>query len=125
MAEIRKKQDGRVVSRPDGQLRQGQLVTAFGPGAMVDLVDRAVVIGGLEHWSFGKEGFEALDDPRLRRALVPRLKALDPDLDLAREGYFRKAPEGVPADPCPRARVSALVRVSGLPAPRAWQRSLR
>ena len=53
MAGPQKKQDGKKVSRPDGQLRQSQLVTTFGPGAMVDLVDRAVVIGGLEHWGFG------------------------------------------------------------------------
>jgi hypothetical protein len=80
---IRKKLDARKVYRPDGQLRQSQLVTTFGPGSMVDLIDRAVVIGGLEHWGFGKEGYVALDDARLKRSLVPRLKMLDPDLDLA------------------------------------------
>src|SRR5947207_1594695 len=93
MAGPRKRVDSRKVSRPEGQLRQSQLVTTFGPGAMVDLVDRAVVIGGLEHWGYGKTGYVALDDPRLRRSLIPRLKALDPDLDLAREGYFRMPPE--------------------------------
>ncbi|MBI4703446.1 MAG: DUF1998 domain-containing protein [Deltaproteobacteria bacterium] len=36
--------------RPCGQIRQSQIVTTFGPGAMVDLPDQAVVIGGLEHW---------------------------------------------------------------------------
>ncbi len=35
---------------PTGQLRQSQLLTTFGPGAMVDLPDHAVLIGGLEHW---------------------------------------------------------------------------
>jgi hypothetical protein len=79
--------------KPEGQLRQSQLITSFGPGAMVDLVERAVVIGGLEHWGFSKDGFVTLDDPRLRRSLIPRLKALDPDLDLAREGYFRMPPD--------------------------------
>ena len=108
MAEARKKQGGRKDTRQDGQLRQSQLVTTFGPGAMVDLVDRAVVIGGLEHWGYGKAGFVALDDPRLRRSLVPRLKALDPDLDLAREGYFRMAPEGDARDPWPNVGVRAL-----------------
>lgn len=108
MPGIQKKQDARKVSRPDGQLRQSQLVTTFGPGAMVDLVDRAIVVGGLEHWGFGKNGYVALDDPRLRRSLVPRLKALDPDLDLAREGYFRMAPEGDNRDPWPSVGVRAL-----------------
>lgn len=104
----KKKQAGRQQSRPDGQLRQSQMVTTFGPGAMVDLVDRAVVIGGLEHWGYGKNGYVALDDARLRRSLVPRLKALDPDLDLAREGYFRMAPEGDARDPWPSVGVRAL-----------------
>lgn len=94
--------------RPEGQLRQSQLVTTFGPGAMVDLVDRAIVIGGLEHWGFGRDGYVALDDPRLRRSLVPRLRALDPDLDLAREGYFRMPPEGDLRDPWPNVGVRAL-----------------
>ncbi len=108
MAGAQKKQDARKVHRPDGQIRQSQLVTTFGPGAMVDLVDRAVVIGGLEHWGYGKNGYVSLDDPRLRRSLVPRLKALDPDLDLAREGYFRMAPEGDARDPWPSVGVRAL-----------------
>ncbi len=94
---------------PDGHIRQSQLITTFGPGSMVDLVDRAVIIGGLEHWGYGKasEG-EVLDDPRLRRSLIPRLKALDPDLDLARESYFRKAPEGDNSDPYPNVGIRAL-----------------
>jgi hypothetical protein len=37
--------------KPPGQIRQSQVVTTFGPGAMVDLPDYAVIIGGLEHWN--------------------------------------------------------------------------
>ncbi|MGK3982599.1 DrmB family protein [Sorangium sp. So ce136] len=108
MNDPKKRKDVRRILRPDGQLRQSQLVSTFGPGAMVDLVDRAVVIGGLEHWSYGPKGYVALDDPRLRRSLIPRLKALDPDLDLAREGYFRMAPEGDARNPFPSVGVRAL-----------------
>jgi hypothetical protein len=93
---------------PDGHLRQSHLVGAFGPGAMVDLIDRAVVIGGLEHWGYGREKPVALDDARLRRSLVPRLKALDPDLDLARADYFRMAPEGDAQDAYPGVGVRAV-----------------
>jgi hypothetical protein len=103
-----KKKDARKGPRPEGQIRQSQLVTTFGPGAMVDLVDRAVVIGGLEHWGYGQKGAVTLDDARLRRSLIPRLKALDPDLDLAREGYFRMAPEGDGRDPFVGVGVRAL-----------------
>jgi len=108
MAMSHKKMGSSQGPRPEGNLRQSQLVTTFGPGAMVDLVDRAVVIGGLEHWGYNKEGFVTLDDARLRRSLVPRLKSLDPDLDLARDGYFRMPPEGDAADPYPNVGVRAL-----------------
>ncbi len=107
MAPVGKKKDGKA-TRPDGQLRQSQLVTTFGPGAMVDLVDRAVVIGGLEHWAYGKNDYVALDDARLRRSLLPRLKALDPDLDLARVDYFRMPPAGDPRNAWPGVGVRAL-----------------
>ncbi len=96
MAGEKKKQERK---RPAGSIRQSQMVTTFGPGSMVDLLDRSIVIGGLEHWSYSREGFVALDDARLRRSLLPRLKMLDPSLDLATEGYFRTSPEGDDAEP--------------------------
>ena len=109
MASSKKKRDGKRVPRPEGQLRQSQLITTFGPGSMVDLVDRAVVVGGLEHWGYGRDSEgEPLDDARLRRSLIPRLKALHPDLDLARSHYFRKPPEGDMRDPFPNIGVRAL-----------------
>ena len=37
--------------RAHGQMRQSQLITTFGPGAMVDLPNHSVLIGGLDHWS--------------------------------------------------------------------------
>ncbi len=108
MAEPTKRKDPKKKTAPEGKLRQSQLVTTFGPGSMVDLVDRAIVVGGLEHWGFGKKGYVALDDARLRRSLIPRLKALDPDLDLAKEGYFRMPPEGDAKDAFPGVGVRAL-----------------
>ena len=32
------------------QIRRSQVISTFGPGAMVDLPDDAVMIGGLETW---------------------------------------------------------------------------
>jgi hypothetical protein len=37
--------------KPHGQIRQSQIVTTFGPGAMIDLPDHAVILAGLDHWS--------------------------------------------------------------------------
>jgi Domain of unknown function (DUF1998) len=103
-----KKQHGKQGLKPDGQIRQSQMVTTFGPGSMVDLLDRSIVVGGLEHWSYDRGVFTALDDPRLRRSLVPRLKMLDPNLDLATDGYFRMAPEGDDGEPSLYSGVRAL-----------------
>lgn len=48
--------------RPHGQIRQSQLITTFGPGAMVDLPNHSVLIGGLDHWfPLGEE----ISEPRL------------------------------------------------------------
>ena len=45
----------RGAARPAGQIRQSQIVTTFGPGAMVDLTDHAVIVAGLDHWNGYKE----------------------------------------------------------------------
>lgn len=43
------------MARPHGTIRQSQLITTFGPGAMVDLPHHSVVIGGLEEWTLGPD----------------------------------------------------------------------
>jgi len=53
-------------------LRQSQILTTFGPGAMVDLPDRAVLIEGLQSWHFGKSR-EEIVEPRLVAKLRERL----------------------------------------------------
>lgn len=51
---------------PDGQVRHSQLITTYGPGAMVDLPDCSVVIGGLNFWSYGPDQQpERIEEPRL------------------------------------------------------------
>jgi hypothetical protein len=32
-------------------LRQSQVITTFGPGALVDLPNYSVLVAGLDHWS--------------------------------------------------------------------------
>jgi hypothetical protein len=53
--------------RPHGQLRQSQVLTTFGPGAMVDLPNHAVIIGGLEHW-------EGVSDQIFEERLVVKIQ---------------------------------------------------
>ena len=56
--------------RPVGQLRQSQVVTTFGPGAMVDLPDYSAIIGGLDTW----KGYQ--DRPITEERLAAKVKTL-------------------------------------------------
>src|SRR5262245_35428317 len=62
---------GGAVKRPHGSIRQSQVVTTFGPGAMVDLPRHSVIVGGLEDWSFGNDRRPVSED-----RLVSKLEAL-------------------------------------------------
>mgnify|MGYP003327219022 CR=1 FL=1 len=33
-----------------GQLRRGQVVMTYGPGALIDLPAHSAIVGGLEYW---------------------------------------------------------------------------
>ena len=92
-------------------LRLSQIVGAFGPGAMVDLPERAVVIGGLDWWEMGGKGaFRLIEERRLVQLLEERLhddpriaqgKPLSlrtPPLDPGTPGAF---PPGVPVSVFP------------------------
>ena len=66
-------------------LRQGQVVGAFGPGAMIDLPDRSVMISGLGMWSSNtrSEGWRVVAEPRLSAHLerllgIPRIELRTP-----------------------------------------------
>ena len=62
----------------DDIIRQSQLITTYGPGAMVDLPDYSVIISGLNDWSHLRR--EKIDEPRLTGKLRRLLGA--PTLDL-------------------------------------------
>ncbi len=49
-------------ARPHGQLRQSQVITTFGPGSMIDLPTRSVIIGGLDTWL---KSADEIHEPRL------------------------------------------------------------
>ena len=74
--------------KPAGQIRQSQVVTTFGPGAMMDLPDYAVIIGGLDHWS----GYA--ERPITEERLAAKVNAL-----LHRDSVRFYAPPPDPDDP--------------------------
>lgn len=54
--------------------RLSQLVSNFGPDAMVDLPTRSVVVAGLEEWDMRANTFAILHEPRLALRLESLLK---------------------------------------------------
>ena len=61
---------GKRPPKPNGQIRQSQVVTTFGPGAMVDLPKHSVLIAGLDYWS---SGGDEIIEPRLTNKLATAL----------------------------------------------------
>jgi hypothetical protein len=55
---------------PDGEIRRSQVVTTFGPGAMVDLPDHSILVGGLDFW---RGDLRQISEPRLRAAIASEL----------------------------------------------------
>ncbi|MBL8824620.1 MAG: DUF1998 domain-containing protein [Planctomycetia bacterium] len=69
--------------KPNGQLRQSQIVTTFGPGSMLDLPNQSVLVAGLEHWAgMGDEVVEPRLAEKICEALdVPAIKLYRPPAD--------------------------------------------
>ena len=54
------------------QLRSSQIITTFGPGAMVDLPDASVIVAGLDQWRYDQSKIPQIKEPRL----VNKLRAI-------------------------------------------------
>lgn len=77
--------------RPSGEIRRSQVVTTYGAGAMVDLTEKSVLIRGTDFWGYNRaEALSVIEEPRLCRALAPRLRAHGVELDL--RAPFRAPP---------------------------------
>jgi len=118
-----------VFLRPEGQVRQSQIITTYGAGALIDLVDQAVLVGGLDFWSYGSaKGVPIIQEPRLRDALAESFRIAGRPLSF--ENAFREPPAGDGRQPqravgiqvlemprwfvCQNPRCRALVRSDGL-----------
>ena len=55
-----------MARNPDGQLRQSQVITTYGPGALVDLPKHAAIMGGLDTWP---NDLDEIVEPRMTQAL--------------------------------------------------------
>ena len=82
-----------------GDVRPSQVITTFGPGAIVDLQTLSVIVAGIDRWPTDKDF--AIHEPRLERALgVARFFP-----PLPSEGTFRNKDGTVPAYIFPRYQV--------------------
>lgn len=75
----------------DGQIRRSQVITTYGPGALIDLPRQSAIVGGLDTWP-NTSDLEEIPEPRLSRKLdimtevpVPRFYAPPPDPNDPRE----------------------------------------
>jgi len=71
--------------RAHGQIRRSQVITTYGPGALIDLPRHSAIVGGLDTWPKTSE-LEEILEPRLVRKLqgmtgvaAPRLCAPPPE----------------------------------------------
>lgn len=58
----------------NSEIRSSQLLTTFGPGAMMDLPDGSVIVGGLDGWRFSPGAQPLVEEPRLVAKLRARLE---------------------------------------------------
>ncbi len=97
----------RMQQQPDGAVRQSQMVTTYGPGSMVDLLNDAVLVGGLDFWSYDREFAPPhIDEPRLRDAIVSQFKQLG--RELSHDHPFRAPPVGNDREPSKFAGIQVL-----------------
>lgn len=61
---------------PIGEVRRSQLITTFGAGAMIDLVDRSALVGGLDFWNYQTLPRTPINEPRLAARLVAQMRKL-------------------------------------------------
>jgi hypothetical protein len=67
------------MKKAHGQLRRGQLLTTYGPGALFDLPRHSAIIGGLDAWPKPSE-LEEIAEPRLSRTIQRMTTVVNPRL---------------------------------------------
>lgn len=77
-----------------GQLRRGQVITTYGPGALIDLPLHSAIVGGLDTWP-NPTDLEEIPEPRLAQKLATMTAVAAPRL---------YTPPANPSDPRQTAR---------------------
>lgn len=99
MSKFVKKGGKAALVKADGEVRRSQAIRTYGPGSLMDLVNRAALVGGLDFWHFGPDGATWIAEPRLREAVVRQLAELDEPPPLAEDKAFALPPAGLDGGP--------------------------
>ena len=98
-------------NKPVGDVRPSQVITTFGPGAIVDLQTLSVVVAGVDEWRKSDE--QRIQEPRLERNLgVKHFYSAPPA-----EGEFNKRPGTLPSYLFPRYQVCSNAQCGTLSEP--------
>ena len=106
--------------RSTGQIRRSQVITTYGPGALIDLPRDSAVVAGIDGWG---PALERIDEPRVRRTLSRMTDVPNPDLRVPPTPdpteHWRTSPRGIDAYRFPEwfvvQEASGGARASGSP----------
>ena len=100
----------RMNGKAHGQLRRSQVITTFGPGALIDLPNDSAIVGGLDTWG-SESSLEPIDEPRLSAKLMAMTGVPNPRLYAAAAGAGELAGSAARHR---RVAVSRVVRGAGV-----------
>jgi len=66
-------------TRAHGQIRRSQVITTYGPGALIDMPTQSAIVGGLDTWGKTSD-LEDIAEPRLVRKLEAMTGVISPRL---------------------------------------------
>lgn len=90
-----------------GTMRASQAVSTYGAGALMDLINEAVLIAGLDYWHYeNQDGF--IVEPRLRDVVANLLRKHNHPVSLSRDRAFRLAPTSEEKQPSRASGIRVL-----------------
>lgn len=98
-------------NKPVGDVRPSQIITTFGPGAIVDLQTLSVVVAGVDEWRKSDE--QRIQEPRLERNLGVKYFYSAPPA----EGDFHNRTGTIPSYLFPRYQVCSNAQCGTLSEP--------
>src|SRR5579883_3421173 len=85
--------------KADGEVRRSQAIRTYGAGSLMDLINRSVLVGGLDFWSFGTDGATPIRENRLREAVAKTLSRQADPPQLSSDRPFLLPPAGLEGEP--------------------------